>query len=254
MKRVLSFARIEEITKDFWALIGTRQSFPCDIRTAISLTQPLFIIDIPKLSISKIQSYLQSRGISLRLKTDSKNLYGFTLIRKDCGYIFVNGSDTECEKRFTLAHELAHYLLDYFLPRKKAVDNFGEHILEVIDGERKPTTEERIHSIISYTSLSLYVHILDRSEICGLDRMTIWKCEEEADLLALEILAPREYVLNDIATNLSTGGRNQNKLLIDKLLAEKYGLPDSIIPAYSSYLVSMFFGRNSICEEWGIKF
>ena len=49
-------------------------------------------------------------------------------------YCLVDANDPDNERRFTTAHELAHFLLDYAEPRRKAIEALGEGIVPVLDG------------------------------------------------------------------------------------------------------------------------
>jgi len=245
--------KIEKIATDFWQLSRLSLEFPLDIERAISRTQPLFIISLPQLSISKIECFLKEKNIPYLLNSENKSLHGFILIQKNCGYIFINGTDSPQERRFTLAHELAHYLIDYAIPRQKVIDLYGNEITEVLDGNREPTIEENIQGIISNISLKPFFHLLDESELSGFDRIAVWQAEEQADHLALELMAPQRQILSDLDSLNLKENFHYYKIKLLALLLEKYGLPVPIAQSYSEYLAEILTGGLSLAEEWGIN-
>lgn len=51
-------------------------------------------------------------------------------------FVLLDDADTPAEQRFSLAHEVAHFLLDYLQPREATRRKLGETALEVVDGLR----------------------------------------------------------------------------------------------------------------------
>jgi hypothetical protein len=80
----------------------------------------------------------------------------------------------------------AHYLE----PRRKAVAGFGQAILPVLDGEHSATISERLSGILRQTPLGGYESYLER-DAYGAPDAQILILGDEADLLALEVQAPR---------------------------------------------------------------
>src|SRR5687767_10767614 len=140
---------VTQTAKDFWKKAGGNDVFPCDISGAVSLVLPIDIVSLSELSVQKIQNWLVARKVFLDLEVDDRLLHGFILISRGSGFIFINGTDSEEERRYTIAHETGHFLSDYKLPRELAVKKLGESILEVMDGYREPTLEERIDGTLA---------------------------------------------------------------------------------------------------------
>jgi hypothetical protein len=72
----------------------------------------------------------------------------------------------------------------------------------VLDGVRAPTPEERLAGILGGLHLGTYTHLIERSEVGTVDRVAVVEAEDRADRLALELLAPREAVLAQLAGRL----------------------------------------------------
>ena len=117
-----------------------------------------------------------------------RRLRGALVAFADHGILFLDGADHEAEQRFTAAHEAAHFVLDYLLPRRRALALLGDGIRPVLDGERPPTCEERIDAALTACPLGLHVHLLDRRDPTG--RVAL--AEDRVDRLARELLAPAD--------------------------------------------------------------
>src|SRR5205814_1009729 len=116
------------------------------------------------------------------------------------GFAFIDASDCEDERRFSLAHELAHFLHDYLEPRRRIVQLVGLSALEVLDGYRAPTADERVHAVLSQTTVGCHVHLLDRDREGQMLSRAVTDAESGADRLAFELLAPAEHVWSAITT------------------------------------------------------
>ncbi len=151
---------IENTAQEFWALAGGAPRYPCDIKIAITLTMPLELYAVPGLCVADMLDWTQKVCIAYHMPGSNRRLHGCLLADRDKGTIFYDARDSEDEQRFTLAHELAHFLLDYQAPRRRAVTILGPSILPVLDGERPPTVSERLHAVLSSVSLGAMSHFM----------------------------------------------------------------------------------------------
>ncbi len=173
-----------------WREVGYRPDFPRDLVQPIMETFDLAIVLIPRLSIASIAQWLIEHGRApLRFPGD-RRLSGCLLAQRGHGLAFLDGGSDANERRFALAHEFAHFYAHYFEPRRKALARFGSGIQPVLDGERPPTVDERPSEILRQTPLGGYEDYLSRDD-SGLPNDRTLAIENEADLLALELLAPR---------------------------------------------------------------
>src|SRR5947209_4613228 len=130
---------IENTAQEFWALVGGAPTYPCDIQTAITLALPLEVYSVPGLRVSDVLAWMRRVTITHHIRGRNRCLHGCLLADRGKGTIFFDRQDPESEQRFTLAHELAHFLLDYQAPRQRAVGVLGPSILPVLDGECPPS-------------------------------------------------------------------------------------------------------------------
>lgn len=244
-------AIIIQVAKDFWKSAGGNNIFPCDIMGAVNLALPIDIVSLSDLSLNRVEAWLTERKVFLDLEIDDRLLHGFILISKGTGFIFVNGTDTEEERRYTIAHEASHFLLDYKLLRENAVKKLGVEILQVMDGYRKPTDEERIDGTLTSVSIKPYTRLLEKVGDGTFDNTEILNSENDADDLALELLAPHSMVIKDTNPNRNKISFYDFKNQCYQVLRSKYLIPDSIAEAYSLKLSYIATGAPSLLSKLG---
>lgn len=244
--------RLQHIANEFWQKVPLSTTFPRDIEGTIATSTPLIIVILSELSFFKIADWFCRRNIMLQIGLEDRLLHGFIVLFKSSGFIFINGSDSYEERRMTAAHELAHYILDYQLHRQRAIDTLGPTIAEVIDGLRPATTSERLSGLLSSVSLKPYTHIVE-AERGNEGFYDVWKAENDADHLAVELLAPVEQIKSDVQQH---GKRIDSymalKAFIQNLLITKYGLPKGVANGYSGSVALHISGGPSIQERLGL--
>lgn len=227
---------LAQSTEAFWDAIGSIPSYPRDLSHIIGRAFHLSPISLPNLCIRQVEQWLEQRQIAFRFLCQDRSLCGCIVAARGHGLIFVDSLDGEAEQRYTIAHETAHFLLDYLHPRQKALSTFGERILPVLNGDRPPTDSERVDAILGSVRLETYSDLMPRSLHGGLDQSYILRAEQRADRLALELLAPSEQVLSDL---LPSSPQTPDDQLPDAiaLLTSTYGLPLSVAKKYSAVLL-----------------
>jgi len=148
----------ERAVSAFWDLSGEMEPFPRNLERYVALALPLTIIKLPRLRITDIQNWLAGRGAALELTCRARQLCGCLVAHWGEGLIFVYGADPQAEIRFTIAHELAHFLFDYLLPRSLALSTFGISVREVLDGLRRPSVSERLQAVFASRPLPLHIN------------------------------------------------------------------------------------------------
>ena len=165
---------------------------PLDLQSLLPRLYPADCVLLPGLSVDGLRDWLRRHGAFLPPNLTlcrNRSLRGGIVAWRGCGLLFVDAGDPPDERRFTLAHEAAHYLQDHLYPRLDLLDRFGSTILPVLDGLRLPTREERLDALLARASLTFHTHLLERNASAVPD----WEEREfEADAFACEILAPRD--------------------------------------------------------------
>src|SRR5258706_10669283 len=145
----------QQLIDIFWDLAGEVEPFPRSLERTIAMVLPIAVIKMPRLALGSIETWLRSRQIPYAFNCKSRFVRGCLVSYGGKGFIFCDGTDPYDEIHFTLAHEVGHFLADYWYPRQKAVSKFGIGILDVFDGIREPTITERVHSIFESTRIGI---------------------------------------------------------------------------------------------------
>jgi Zn-dependent peptidase ImmA (M78 family) len=227
----------ETLAHTFWIGTGLQDIFPRNIECAIAMKLPLTLVKLPQLSTQVIRQWLERRRIVTSLPLDQRDLLGGLVAYRGYGIIFVCGADDPAEQRLTVAHEVAHFLVDYLHPRQQVIQALGEHMVEVLDGLRKATPSERAAAILSHLRLGAHAHLLPRH---GQDEDAQWVvtvAEDRAERLARELVAPQEYIhalLRDLSSHAPIDSEDTRSVL-----AAYFGLPpyafDDIVRTTKQY-------------------
>lgn len=226
-------AEIAAWAERFWLLAGHREAFPRSLESSVAWALPLAIVKLPRLAITSINAYLAGQGLTLCLTTRERRLRACLVARAGEGIVFLDGADPDDERRFSLAHEVAHFLLDHLAPRQRAVEAFGPDIIDVLDGRRPPSPAERLHAVLREVALSSLTHLMDRNETGGVPSTATLDAEDRADQLALELLAPATAMVQSLqAEGLDWSALSAADALAAILVTE-YGLPRWLAARYA---------------------
>jgi hypothetical protein len=179
---------------------------------------------MPRLGIDGVDEWLQRHGVGQRLSNPDRRLRGCLVALRGRGIIFVDGGDNDAERRFTLAHEAGHFLLDYYMPRTRAQALLGPDILPVLDGDRGPSSDERLVAAVRNCPLGMHVHLLDRRH----PNAVITQSEYRANRFAWELLAPDDDLERRYDRRLT------DEETIARDLENVYGLPPAEAGAYAT--------------------
>jgi hypothetical protein len=220
----------------FWECSGEIEDFPRDLERAIALALPVALVKLPRLSLFLVEQWLMRRGAGFHFGCVSRMIRGCIVAYAGCGIIFIDATDPDDERRFTLAHEVAHFVTDYWLPRRAAIAKLGHSISEVLDGLRRPNDSERVHAFLIRSQLRVYSDLVERNSTNGPMNPDVWAIEEKADRIALGLLAPPEVVLANV--DLSAPRFNDRHSAVTTALRDRFGLPRYIAASYAGALLS----------------
>jgi hypothetical protein len=204
--------------------------FPRDLAEDIPLVLPLTVVPLPGLTPRKGHAWLVShkRAHGGLVETDDLK-HGFTVAHAGVGVLFLNSADPPDEQRFTLAHEVAHFVLDHLQPRSRALRAWGASIRPVLDGEQEPTIAEQLFSVLERVPYRTRTNFMDRNDKGRPRTGQVWESEQRADRLAFELLAPRQELL----PLLNHAGREE----LEAELISRFGLPVTEAPTYARWLL-----------------
>jgi len=229
----------EEVANHLWELAGTSSPCPDRLEEAALWALPLAIVYVNGLTVRSVYRYLTRCGVPAEASFRNRLLRGCLVAYGGKGITFLNADDPADERRFSLAHEIAHFLVDYLEPRRTLVAALGPGLADVLDGLRKASQEERIDALIVGLPIGAYTHFMASGEPFG------GQVEPRADRLALEILAPRVEVERRLTLRQQRSGRCAVDLVM--MLVEDFGLPEGVARVYAGLLRTM---HNASFRDW----
>jgi len=231
----------DEITawaEKFWRSAGHSEEFPRSLESAVAWALPLALVKLPRLGLATVRRWLDEKKIPFdHPAAGDRPLRACLLARAGRGVMFLDGSDPEDERRFSVGHEMAHFVTDYLMPREKAFTLLGEAGRDLLDGKRPPTPEERLGGLLRGVEVRTFAHLMDRSAAGGVCRLDILEAEDSADRLALELLAPCAVVLSWLEEHNIQWRATSAFDTATQALMHRFGLPPSVAMRYGQGLV-----------------
>ncbi len=217
---------VSELAAAFWRAAGGPEPLPRTLRGPLLRSRfDLTVQEMSGLGLRKVRHYLAEYGVPC--PGSDRRLRACLAIWKEAAFIFLEADDEPAEQTFSLAHEVAHFLRDYWQPRQRACACLGEHIADVFDGLRSPTPAERVHAVLNGVPLGPYVHLMRRGRRHRVVHAEVAAAEVDADRLAYELLAPAAEVLGRLLAGGDAVG----------LLRRAFGLPADAAAAYAAILL-----------------
>jgi hypothetical protein len=233
---------VSEAAACFWAEAGGEEPFPRDLRRPIARALPLALVLLPRLRVSAVDAWLRRQGVTCDVGVRERWLRACLVARSRQGIVFVDGTDPADEQRYSLAHELAHFLRDYWLPRRRASQRLGPSVLEVFDGLRPPRPHERIDALLARVPIGFHVHLMERgADGCADEAIEV--AEEDADRLAFELLAPAGRLVD---------GDEMSAAALASELTGRYGLPEAAAGRYAALLARPARRDDSFVRRLGL--
>jgi hypothetical protein len=183
-----SDARIERLAATTWATAPRSVREQRDVAGAIAWASPVMVVTLPRLELAVANQWLAEHGVSKRLDGGADPLRGLLVAWRGHGVVFIDGTLEAAERRFNLAHEHGHFLVDYAEPRRRVARDVPG-LLEVLDGHRAATTADRAAASLARVPLGLHTHLLRRDAESGTTAET-GAAEDDASRYALELIAP----------------------------------------------------------------
>jgi hypothetical protein len=214
-----------DLADAFWAELRESPPFPRDLRESASWFR-IAVVELPGLSVTRVCHWLSSRVTPIDLAEPDRPLRGCLYADRGEAFAFLDADDDAAERRFSLAHELGHFLRDYWGPRRMVEKRLGPAALDVLDGLREPTFEERLSAVLRNVAVGPFAHVMRRDESGRPLTPEERRSEEAADRLAFELLAPAKEL---------DGCEDRGELV--RKLVDEYGLPVEPAARYAKLLL-----------------
>lgn len=211
----------------FWGEAAGAGAFPRDLHLPILTNLPLAIIEVDGLTVRRLDQWLHQHHLPPLATAADRALRGCLLAYAGIGLLVVDRTDDPQQRRLTLAHEAAHFIVDYLTPREQVAQRRPE-LLDVLDGEREPTNAERFDALLADVPMGFHTHLLERDTRGGHLSVAAAEVEDRAERLALELLAPLQRVLDDLAA--------EDDPDTPRVLRERFGLPAGVAARYTSHI------------------
>jgi hypothetical protein len=219
---------VVELAARFWAEVGAPPPFPRDLRTVLPWLRRVHLLEVPHLTLASATDHFARYGIPCPKPTEDRPLAGCFGGHRGVGVILLDQMLELVELLFTLAHEVAHYLRDYDGPRRKVETRLGSRALEIFDGLRSATADERLAGVLRGLTIGCHTHFLDRDRRGRALTAAARESEEAADRLAFELLAPFAAVNPDATPD---------RAALATRLTSDFGLPVAEAAKYAAILV-----------------
>lgn len=230
----------------FWKRYGFPPSRPCNLEQIASLALPVTTVGIPNLSVASANQWLSSRSVPVVLHSTQRPLRGALVAFAGQGIIFFDASDCDEDRRYTIAHEIAHFL-DYWSIRRELIDRFGYSFGEVLDGFRPPSQKEQIQALLDQIPIGVWTDLMSRSGSGGCSPR-VEASEKIADEIALMLLAPGSEVIKKARLKrIESFGARRDR--VRELLQHHFGIPASIAQSYAPLLLSRTGAGYSWVED-----
>src|SRR5258707_4301533 len=145
---------VHETAAFFWEAVGPREPFPRALRDPVHRSPfELTIKEMAPLTISSAECYLGGLGPGWVCRGPNRPLRACLAARDGAGFILLDAGDTDADRIFSLAHELAHFLWHYWQPRQRTGKQLGYRAAEGFDGRRQPTPAERLRALLGNVRL-----------------------------------------------------------------------------------------------------
>ena len=234
---------VTQLADRFWAAAGPPPPFPRDLARPALFGLGLVVTPVPGLTLAAVRDRLARNRLGCPAGEPDRPLRACLFARGGAGFVYLDAADPPAERRFSLAHEVAHFLRDCDAARRQVVAKLGPAGLEVLDGKRPATSDERLHAVLRGVPLAAHVHLLGRDDDGRPRSAAERRAEADADRLAYELLAPADAIREGEApaepppaVEPGSAGASPSRHALAARLRDEFGFPPGPAAAYARVL------------------
>lgn len=214
---------LEHCAAAFWEPIPERTSFPRDLERYLPLHYQASIETLSGLTVQRVHEWLSAIGFAPTNPQKNRRLDGCIIAQKGHAILFIDDALSLDQRRMIVAHETAHYWIDYELPRRRMKMRFGDDSVKILDQERTAETVEILMATAAGAPIQAFYHYHFK------DHKQETEVEQRANTLACLLMAPRREVLARAKKCQMTREDESNWL---KLLHQDFGMPENWARGY----------------------
>lgn len=234
----------------FWKRAGGRSGLPADIAYAAMCALEVYVEEVEDLTTVTAASRMQGAGIRVPDGVSGRRVHGCLVVGRRGAAILVEKNDDAAQKRFTIAHECAHFIFEVKTNQERATCRLGHDFSGVLHGLREAASIERINAQLHNVRSDALVHFMDRTAAGGYGCGRIHEAECLADDLAVEILAPRAELIESLYS-FGPMGFSESLRAARRIAERRFGLPEMIAEWYANRVVWQLKGGPSTAERFG---
>lgn len=202
-------------------------NYPHDLSADATMSLRVRPVGLRGLTSELVRQWLAKRGREVEIGYH-RAMHGCMVAWEGKGLVFFDQNDPPEVRRFAIAHELGHFFLDHLLPRRRAIDFFGDDIRDVLDQKRAPSREQSLSAVLEGVPIGVQIHLMDRGPTGDIGKGVVARSEQRADRLALEWLAPSKH-----ARQVMQEGPEETQ---EQRLGQYFGLPEHMAETYARIL------------------
>lgn len=226
---------LEQCAAVFWEPIPQRNEFPRDLEQHLSLHYEASIESMSDLTVNRVQQWLLTKALASQVTLNDRRLDGCIIAQKGHAILFIDAALALDERRMIIAHETAHFWIDYELPRRRIKQRYGAAGMQILDKERPSHTVEVLMAAATGSPIQEFYHYHFK------DRKRETEVEQQANTLACLLIAPPREVLAR-ARRCRIARDDESKWM--ELLHQGYGMPGNWARGYLPLLLRNIRGRS----------
>jgi hypothetical protein len=235
MKVMRNLEDLEHCAAAFWKPIPERNYFPRDLEQYLPLHYQASIETLPGLTVQRVHEWLSAKGIASTNPSNKRRLDGSIIAQKGHAILFIDAALSLDARRMIVAHETAHYWIDYELPRRRMKLRYGNGGMQALDQERAPEIVEILMATAMGAPIQAFYHYQFK------EHKQETEVEQRANTLACLLIAPRREVLSR-AKICRMSRDDESKWL--ELLHHGFGIPENWGRGYLPLLLRNFRERS----------